>query len=124
VVGISLRRRDQLKPDVVWSVLGNVIQLHTRFAVTDRLEVHLDHVRMPVGYGQEKTKGRSLEVWSAIKGRIVVVKADFLCLAHALIIAMARVNGDPKYKSYRNGFGLKKPSTVSAVRFGLLNYCV
>jgi len=44
VVGISLRRRDQLKADVVWSVLGKVIQSNARFALTDRLEVHLDHV--------------------------------------------------------------------------------
>ena len=51
MVGISLRRRDQLKPDVVWSVLGKVIQSNARFALTDRLEVHLEHVRMPVGKG-------------------------------------------------------------------------
>jgi len=37
------------------------------------------------------------------------MKAAFLCLAHALIIAMARVNGDPKYASYIDGYGLKKP---------------
>ena len=30
-------------------------------------------------------------------------------MVHALIIAMARVNGDPKYKSYRNGIGMKQP---------------
>jgi len=33
----------------------------------------------------------------------------FLCLAHE-IIAMDRVIGDPKYKSYSNGYGLKKPA--------------
>ena len=49
VVGIRLRRRDLLKPDMVWSVLGKVIQSNSRFALTDRLEIHLDHVRMPVG---------------------------------------------------------------------------
>ena len=32
-----------------------------------------------------------------------------MCLAHALIIAMARENGDPKYASYRHGYGLHKP---------------
>ena len=37
------------------------------------------------------------------------MKATFLCLAHALIIAMARVNGDPKYKSNRDGYSLDKP---------------
>jgi hypothetical protein len=36
------------------------------------------------------------------------MKAGFLCLAHALIIAMARVNEDPKYKSYRDGYSLKQ----------------
>ena len=47
VVGISLRRRDQFKADVVWSVLGKVIQSNARFALTDRFEVYFDHVRMP-----------------------------------------------------------------------------
>jgi hypothetical protein len=109
VVGISISRRDQFKPNVFWEVLGKVIQSNARFGLTDRLEVHLDHVRMPAGNGREKIKGRSLDVLSAIKRSIVVVKAVFLCLAHALIIAMAQVNGDPKYKSYRNGRGLDKP---------------
>jgi len=109
VVGISLCRRDKLKPDVVWSVLGKVIQSNARFALTDRLEVHLVHVRMPAGNGREKTKGRSLDVLSAIKKRIVVVKAAFLRLAHALIIAIAMVNCDQKYDSYRHGKVLRQP---------------
>jgi len=45
---------------------------------------------------------------SAIKKSIVTVKAVLLCLAHALIIAMARVNNDPKYASCRDGYGLKQ----------------
>jgi len=81
VLGISFRRRDQLKPDVVWSILGKVVQSNARFGLSDRLEVHLDHVRMPAGNGRmaEKTKGRSLYVMSAIKKSIVVVKAAFFC---------------------------------------------
>ena len=49
VVGISLRYRDHFKPDMVCSVPGKVIQSNGRFSVTDRLEVHLDHVRLPAG---------------------------------------------------------------------------
>jgi hypothetical protein len=63
---------------------------------------------MPNGNGGDKTKERSLYTLNALK-RSIVVNAAFLCLAHALIIGMARVNGDPKYKSYRNGYGLTKP---------------
>jgi len=77
LVGISLRRRYQFKADVVWSVLGKVIQSNASFTLTDRLEVHLDHVRMPVGSGREMTKGRSNSVLSAIKKTIVTVKAVF-----------------------------------------------
>jgi len=88
---------------------SKVIQSNARFGLTDRLEVHLDHVRMPTGKGREKTIGRSLNILSAIKKSIVVVKAAFLCLAHALIIAMARVNGNPKYALYRHGKCMKKP---------------
>ena len=37
------------------------------------------------------------------------MKAAFLCMAHALVIAIANVNSDPKYESYRHGRCLKKP---------------
>jgi len=79
VVGISLPRRNQLNPDMVWSVLRKVIQSNARFALTDDLEVHLDHGRMQVGNGRENTKGRLLDVFNAIKKSIVTVKAAFLC---------------------------------------------
>jgi hypothetical protein len=66
---------------------------------------------MHAGNGKlaEKTKELSLNVFSAIKRSVVVVKAAVLCLAHALIIAMARVNGDLMYASYRHGYGSKEP---------------
>jgi hypothetical protein len=108
-VAISLRRRDQFKSDQFYDTLGKIIQNNARFGLTDRLEVHTDHVRMPAGNSRAKTKGRSLDVLSAIKRSIVVVKTAFLCLAQALIIAMARVNGDPKYALYRDGYQLNKP---------------
>jgi hypothetical protein len=97
VVGISLCRRDQLKADVVWSVIEKIIQNNASFALTDRLEVHMYHFRMTAGNGKlaENTKGRYLNVLSAIKKSIVTVKAAFLYLAHALVIATDRVNNDP-----------------------------
>ena len=115
VVGISLGRHDQLQPDVVWAVLAKVIQSNARFALSDRFEVHLDHVSMPAGNGKraEKTKGRSLHLLSVIKKSIVTVKPAVNCLTNALIIPMARVNGDPMYKSYRDYYGLKKVLEIS-----------
>jgi hypothetical protein len=97
---------------MVLDALGKVVQSNARFAECDSLEVHLDQIRIPNGNGGVKTKGMSLCVLSAIKKCIVVVKAAFLCTAHSLIIAMARVNGDPKYKSHRSGRCLPKPFEV------------
>ena len=57
MVGLSFRRRDQLKPDLISDVLSKVIQSNARFGLTDRLEVHLDHVRIPVGNGKLALKG-------------------------------------------------------------------
>jgi len=57
VFGISLRRRDQFKHDVVLAVPGKVIRSNARFGLSDRLEVHLDHVRMPAVNGRLRTKG-------------------------------------------------------------------
>jgi len=53
-------------------VLGKLIQSNARFGLTDRLEVHLNHIRMPAGKGRVETKGRSLNVMSDIKKSIVV----------------------------------------------------
>jgi hypothetical protein len=77
VMGISLRRRDQLKPVVVSRVLEKVIQSNSRFGLTDKLEFHRDQVRMPSGDGSVNTKERSLDVLSAVKKSVVVVKAVF-----------------------------------------------
>jgi len=102
-----------------------VIQNNESFGRGDRLEVHLDQVRMLAGNGKmaEKTKGRSLDVMSTIKKSILTVKAALNCLACAFIIAMIRVNGDRKYKSYNNGRGLKKPveDPLKASGVGLSN---
>jgi hypothetical protein len=59
-----------------------------------------------VGFGKraEKTKGRPLSVMAHLKRSIVEVSAKENCLAHALLIAMARVTNDPDYQSCRKGW--------------------
>ena len=45
-------------------MFSKIIQGNARFGLTDRLEVHLDHVRIPAGNEKlaEKIKWRSLDV--------------------------------------------------------------
>lgn len=60
---------------------------------------------MPVGFGNGgvKTEGRPVSVLAHLKRSVVEVKAEENCLAHALVIAVAKLENDHKYTSYRRG---------------------
>ena len=80
-----------------------VSQSNARFNALDKLVVTVHSVKMPVGFGRVKAKGRFISVMAHLKRNIVEIKAEENCLAHVLIIAIARLNNDPHYKAYRQG---------------------
>jgi len=104
-IGISFRRKDQLSAEVIFSLFEKVSQSNSRFKALDTFVVIVHSVRMPVGFGKNvlKSRGRQLSVIAHLKRSIVVVKAEENCLAHALVIAIAKVGKDPKYKAYLQG---------------------
>ena len=64
---------------------------------------------MPVGFGKRavKSKGRPLSVMAHVKHSIIEVKTETSCLAHAIIIAIARQTKDPNYASFRQGYKIR-----------------
>jgi len=60
---------------------------------------------MPVWFGRRalKSKGRHFSVIAHHKQCILGVKSEEMCLAYALVIAIGRVDNDPKHNSYRRG---------------------
>jgi len=103
-IGISFRRKDQLSDEVIWSVFSKIAQSNARYNAMDRLIVVIHCVKMPVCFGRGvKSKGRPLSIMAHVKHSIIKVKTDTNCLAHALIIAIARLTKDPNYVSYRKG---------------------
>ena len=107
-IGISFRRKDQLSEEVIWSVFSKVAQSNARYNAMDRLIVVVQSVRMPVGFGKSiRSKGRPLHEIVREKTSTIRVKTDTNCLAHALIIAIARLENDPDYKSYRDGYKIR-----------------
>jgi len=87
---------------VVWSVFEIVSQSNARFNALDTLVVTVHSVTMHAGFGRGiKTKGRPLSVMAQLKRSIVEVKSEENCLAHAIIIAIARLENDANYKAYR-----------------------
>jgi hypothetical protein len=47
-IGISFRR-DQITPDVIWSLFGKVAQSNARFIALDKLVLNIHYVKMPIG---------------------------------------------------------------------------
>jgi hypothetical protein len=62
-------------------------------------------VRMPEGFGTRsiKSRGRPLSVMPHLKRSVVEVKASENCVAHSIIIAMAKLENDHDYKAYVQG---------------------
>ena len=58
-----------------------------------------------MGFG--KSKGRPLSVVAHVKCSVVEVKATENCLAHAIIIAIAKLENDANYKSYRDVYTVR-----------------
>ena len=91
----------------MWSVFEKVAQSNSRFNATDTLIVDVHSVGMPAGFGRNKkalkARGRPLANLAHLKRSIVRVSAEKDCLAHALIIAIAKLKGDANYQAYRRG---------------------
>jgi hypothetical protein len=103
LIRISFRRRDQFSGDVIWSVFEKVSQSNSRYNALDTLTFEVHAVRMPVGFGGIKTKGRPLGVMAHLQRSIIEVKTETNCLAHVLIIAIPKITRDPNYKAYMQG---------------------
>jgi hypothetical protein len=100
-IGFTFRRKDQISGDVIWSVFEQVSQSKANFNALDKLVIDVHSVRMPVEFGRGiKSKGNPLSVKSHLKTSIVNVKTVNYCLAHALIIAIAKLTNDTNYKAY------------------------
>jgi hypothetical protein len=100
-IGLSFRRKDQISSNLIWSVFEKVAQSNARFNALDKLVMTIDSVKMPIGHGRISTKCRLLKTKVHLKRSIVEVKAEKNCLAHALIINIAKLINDPNYVAYR-----------------------
>jgi hypothetical protein len=65
--GISIRRKEQITGDVIWSVLEKVAQSNARFNALDKLVMTVHSVKMPTDHGRISTKGRPLEIMVYLK---------------------------------------------------------
>ena len=89
----------QLTPKRVFSQIERVVQSNRDFRLNDTVVVDLVHVEAPQGSGRKKRDLIGLKDFLHKKRSIVRIKnEDDLCLARALVVAIAKIEEDPGYK--------------------------
>ena len=88
----------QLTPEHVFSQLERVIQSNQDFHLNDTVTVDITHVKAPQGSGRKRTVLDIGEFLHKKRSVITIRNNDDLCLARALVTAIAKIEKDPGYK--------------------------
>ena len=88
----------QLTPERVFSQIERVIQSNRDFRLNDTVVVDIVHVEAPQGSGRRRTILNIKEFLHKKKSVITLQNNDDLCLARALVVAIAKIEKDPRYK--------------------------
>ena len=91
---------EQLTTERVFSQIERVIQSNQDFRLNDTVTIDIIHVQTPQGSGKSNLKRTTLNIREYLKkkGSIITINNnDNLCLARALVVAVAKIENDPKY---------------------------
>ena len=89
---------EQLTTERIFSQIERVIQSNRDFRLNDTVTVDIIHVEAPQGSGRSKRTTLNIREYLHKKGSVITIKNnDNLCLARALVVAVAKIEKDPKY---------------------------
>ena len=92
----------QLTPERIFSQIERVVQSNRDFRLNDTVTVDIIHVEAPQGSGRSRPKRDILNIREYLhkKRSIVTIKNnDNLCLARALVTAIAKIEKAPNYRN-------------------------
>ena len=103
-IALPFMPRAQFTPERVFAAVERVVQSNREFRLNDTVHVNVWHVEMPEGSGRSRQKRTETDLKKyLLKSQSVVVieNHDDLCLAKALVVAIAKVENDPYYHYLR-----------------------
>ncbi len=104
----------RLTPERVFSQIERVVQSHQDFRLDESVIVDIVHVEMPQGRGKRKRDNIDLESYLESKKSVVRIRnKDDLCLARAIVVAIAKADEDKRYKALADHH---KPAQERAAR--------
>ena len=93
----------RLTPERVFSAVQRVMQSNREFRLNDTVTVDLIHVEASQGSGKSKRNVVNIKEYLHKKGSVIVIRNnDNLCLARALVVAIAKVEKAPNYVQLRD----------------------
>ena len=95
-IALPFMSRAQFTPERVFAAVERVVQSNREFRLNDTVHVNVWHVEMPEGSGRSKNKRTELNAKKYLhdsRSVVVIKNHDDLCLARALVVAIARIEG-------------------------------
>ena len=106
-ISLPFMPAEQLTPERVFSQIERVIQSNRDFRLNDTVTIDIIHVEAPQGSGRSKRTTLNIREYLHKKGSVITIKNnDDLCLARALVVAIAKIEKDPKYKTLIDSRGI------------------
>ena len=102
---ISFRPFSQYSTDTIFTELERVVQSNTLFFTDDNLIIHVDHVKMPIGYGRRSHIGKTTDKYFKIHERSIFSpnlqpEDHGLCLAVAIVVGIPHSTNDINKYNY------------------------
>ena len=102
-ISLPFMALSRLTTERVLAQIERVIQSNHEFRLNDSVKVNLVHVEMPNGGTGTKRSEINLEKHLAKKGSVIRIQnKDELCLARALVVSIAKIENDSRYKVIAN----------------------
>ena len=99
-ISIPFMTVEQLTTERVFSQIERVIQSNRDFRLNDTVTVDIIHVEAPQGIGRSKRTVLNIREYLHKKNTVITIQNnDNLCLARALVVAIAKVENAPNYKN-------------------------
>ena len=108
-IAIPFCSLEELTTEKVLSHVEKVVQSNEEFRLNTTVNIDIIRVEMPRGSG--KTKRTTFNIRDYLKKKrtvILINNMDDLCLARALVVSIARIEKDPRYKGIRQGNDMQR----------------
>ena len=113
-ISLPFMRRSALTVDRILSEIERVLQSYEQFVLDESLGIELIHVHLPGGGVSKRKPYVDLEKLLKDKTSVIRIQnTDEMCLARALVVAVARIVKDPQWNNIRQGRAIQKTMAIN-----------